>query len=197
MFSTVVRLGCCWTWFCTWAWCCLRLQNIFLYEAIEITEHDGLSIILHQMVIRVCEMKNDLVATDKIQNAAVIMHVRSKVTICLYLIPNNRARSLSTLMAVNVNKNFPHKTKRKRKPNYLFLPFFLSVLAVEHPPSGWCFTDETENRMNQWITRLNHHNLRKAFQYLFIIPSSLILLSLIRAAAGCDLKIYFRMFDMC
>ena len=88
------------------------------------------------MVIRVCEMKNDLAATDKIQNVAVMMHVRSKVTICLYLIPNNRARSLSTLMAVNFNKNFPHKTKRKRKPNYLFLPFFLSVLAVENPSSG-------------------------------------------------------------
>ena len=81
-------------------------------------------------------MENDLAATDKIQNVAVMIHVRSKVTICLYLIPNNRAISLSTLMAVNVNKNFPHKAKRKRKPNYLFLPFFLSVLAVEHPPSG-------------------------------------------------------------
>ena len=56
-------------------------------------------------------MENDLAATDKIQNVAVMMHVGFKVTICLYLIPNNRARSLSTLMAVNVSKDTPHNAK--------------------------------------------------------------------------------------
>ena len=87
------------------------MRNIFVYEAIEITEHDGMTIILHQRVIRVCETDNDAAATEKIQNVAVIIHVRFKVTICLYLIPNNRARSLSTLMAVNVNKDTPHNAK--------------------------------------------------------------------------------------
>ena len=53
-------------------------------------------------------MEIDPAATDKIQNVAVMMYVRFKVAICLYLIPNNRARSLSTLMAVNVNKDTPH-----------------------------------------------------------------------------------------
>ena len=79
------------------------MQNIFVYEAIEVTKHDGITIVVHQMVIRVCEM-----LTEKIQNVAVMMYVRFKVTICLYLIPNHRARSRSTLMAVNVSKDTPH-----------------------------------------------------------------------------------------
>ena len=53
-------------------------------------------------------MEIDPAATDKIQNVAVMIHVRFRVTACLYLIPNNRARSLSTLMAVKVNKDTPH-----------------------------------------------------------------------------------------
>ena len=40
------------------------------------------------------------------------------------------------------------------------------------------------------LMSLNQHTIRNPFQYLFIIPSSLISLSLIRAAAGCDLKFY-------
>ena len=35
-------------------------------------------------------------------------YVRFKVTVCLYLSPNIRARSLSTLMAVIVDKDTPH-----------------------------------------------------------------------------------------
>ena len=81
---------------------------MLVYEAVEITEHNGITIILYRRVIRVCEMEIDPAATDKIQNVAVMIHVRFRVTVCLYLIPNNRARSLSTLMAVNVNKDTPH-----------------------------------------------------------------------------------------
>ena len=45
--------------------------------------------LLHQshntslMIIRVYEMENDSAQTDKIQNVAVMIHVRFKVTICL------------------------------------------------------------------------------------------------------------------
>ena len=38
---------------------------------------------------------------------------RFKVTVCLYLNPNNRARSLSTQMAVAVVKESPQKVKFK------------------------------------------------------------------------------------
>ena len=60
------------------------------------------------MLIRVCKMENDPAATDKILKVVVMIYVRFKVIICLYLVPNNKARSLSTLMAVNVNKDTPH-----------------------------------------------------------------------------------------
>ena len=39
---------------------------------------------------------------------ATMRYVRFKVTVCLYLSPNIRARSLSTLMAVIVDKDTPH-----------------------------------------------------------------------------------------
>ena len=78
-----------------------------MYEAIEITVHESITIIQYQMLIRVCETEDDATATDKIQKVMVMIYMRFKVTICLYLIPNNRARSLSTLMAVNVNKDTP------------------------------------------------------------------------------------------
>ena len=42
----------------------------------------------------------------------------------------------------------------------------------------------------QNVTSLNHYNLRKPFQYLLIIPSFVISLSIIRAADGCDLKLF-------
>ena len=81
------------------------MQNIFVYEAIEITERESITTIPYQMLIRKCETENIAAATEKIQKVAVMIHVRFKVAICLYLIPNNRERSLSGLMAVNVNKD--------------------------------------------------------------------------------------------
>ena len=48
---------------------------------------------------------------DKIQKPIAVTHVLLKVTTCLYLSPSNKARSLSTLIAVNVNKDTAHKIK--------------------------------------------------------------------------------------
>ena len=48
---------------------------------------------------------------DKIQKPVTVIHVLLKVTTCLYLSPSNKARSLSTLIAVNVNKDTAHKIK--------------------------------------------------------------------------------------
>ena len=62
----------------------------------------------YQKLIRICKKENEAAATEKIQKVAVIIQVRFKVTICLYPIPNNRARSLSMLKAVNVNKDTSH-----------------------------------------------------------------------------------------
>ena len=47
---------------------------------------------------------------DKIHMATTIKYVLLKVTTCLYLSPSTRARSLSTLNAVNVNKETTHRS---------------------------------------------------------------------------------------
>ena len=65
------------------------------------------------------EVYNAPAATGKIQKVAVMIHVRFKVTICLFLIPNNRLRSLSTLVAVNVNRNTEHNAKLYMKTSHL------------------------------------------------------------------------------
>ena len=46
---------------------------------------------------------------DIIQNITTITYDRFKVTTCLYLNPNNRARSLSTLIALAVSKDTEDK----------------------------------------------------------------------------------------
>ena len=47
--------------------------------------------------------------------ATTIKYVLLKVTTCLYLIPSTRARSLSTLNAVSVNKETTHRSKPEIK----------------------------------------------------------------------------------
>jgi len=46
---------------------------------------------------------------DISQNITTSTYVRLKVTTCLYLSPNNRARSLSTLIALIVSKDTEDK----------------------------------------------------------------------------------------
>ena len=60
------------------------------------------------MVELLFQMKNDAATLHTIQKVAIMTYVSFKVTFCLYLSPNNRARSLSTLMAVIVDKDTPH-----------------------------------------------------------------------------------------
>ena len=51
---------------------------------------------------------------DKIQKPKTIIHVLLKVTTCLYLSPSNKARSLSTLIAVTVKKDTKQKIKLEK-----------------------------------------------------------------------------------
>ena len=44
------------------------------------------------------------------QRISITTYVFFKVTICLYLSPSNRARTLSMLIAVNVSKDTTHRT---------------------------------------------------------------------------------------
>ena len=53
-------------------------------------------------------MKVNTAIKDSIQKATTVIYVRFKVKVCLYLSPNNRARSLFKLITVIVNKGTPH-----------------------------------------------------------------------------------------
>ena len=105
MFNAFGWLGCCWTWLCIWAWWRRRAQKILAYEAIEINRQHEMTIRPNQGAIRESNTLHRVATKVTIQRVATMIYVRFKVTICLYLSPNNRARSLSTLMAAIVNKD--------------------------------------------------------------------------------------------
>ena len=105
MFSTFGWLGGCWAKSCIWAWWWLRARKIFVYEAIEITRQDDIPIRLHQKVMRKSRWENKPEIKHATQTIAKIIYVRLKVTVSLYLSPNNMARSRSTLMAVIEQRN--------------------------------------------------------------------------------------------
>jgi len=68
------------------------------------------------MDIVIRKLKNNIIATSRqiSQNKATTIHTRLKVTICLYLNPERRARSLSTLIAISVNRDTPPKITPKK-----------------------------------------------------------------------------------
>jgi len=79
------------------------------------------------------------ITTSKKQTAR--QRTRLKVTVCLYLNPRDSARSLSTLMAVAVKKESPHKVKlkvMKVMKRVCHLP--LSIFIKKATKSGWTIT---------------------------------------------------------
>ena len=105
MFSAFSWLGCCWTWSCIWAWWRRRARKILAYEAIEIIRQDEIIMRPNHCAIRKTSMRRRVAITVMIQRVTTMTYVCFRVAICLYLSPNNRARSLSTLMAAIVNKD--------------------------------------------------------------------------------------------
>ena len=59
----------------------------------------------NQRAIRESNLRYRVVTTVIIQRVTTMTYVRFKVTICLYLSANNKAKSLSTLMAAIVIKD--------------------------------------------------------------------------------------------
>ena len=80
-----------------------------MYEKIEIVRHTAIPIVPYHSVIRGFKKHNAEKAAAITQVAIAIRYIRFKVTTCLYLNPNNRARSLSTLSSVKVATDTPHK----------------------------------------------------------------------------------------
>ena len=68
----------------------------------------------HHEGIRGFKKKADAPTMDKIQKPVTVIHVLLKVTTCLYLSPSRKAKSLSTIIAVNVNKDTAHKIKLEK-----------------------------------------------------------------------------------
>ena len=73
------------------------------------TRNNGTPIVISHNVI--CWFKKYIAepTIGRNQRTVTVIYIRFKVTTCLYLSPNNRARSLSTLIAATVNKDTEHK----------------------------------------------------------------------------------------
>ena len=108
MFGAFGWLGWCWTWSCIWAWWRRRARKILAYDVIETNRQDEMIMRPNQRAIRESNVRYRVVTTVIIQRVTTMTYVRFKVTICLYLSPNNKAKSLSTLMAAIVIKDIKH-----------------------------------------------------------------------------------------
>ena len=80
-------------------------------------------------------IKAFMVETSKKQTTR--QRTRLKVTVCLYLNPSNSARSLSTLIAVAVMRENPHKVKLKvLKVKERICPLRLAISNKKATKSG-------------------------------------------------------------
>ena len=74
------------------------------------TRHSNEPMLPHQEVIKGFTWYVNVPETmEKTQRIVTATYVRFKVTTCLYLSPSNKARSLSMLIAVVVNKDTEHR----------------------------------------------------------------------------------------
>ena len=141
MFSGIPPpFACSWPTCCrTWAWCCRSLTKILTWEK---TERNKEIIIPTKATLlaksrETSEYKKPF--TIKARNKQTTkQRTRLKVTVCLYLNPNNSARSLSTLMAVAVVRENPQKKKlREVKVKSKICQFPLETSIKKAAKSGW------------------------------------------------------------
>ena len=82
---------------------------------VVVTKHKAVPNYWYQKSIRIFQtVKVDETTKDKNQKPKAIIYVLLKVTTCLYLSPSNKARSLSTLIAVEVDKDTAHKVEAQK-----------------------------------------------------------------------------------
>ena len=106
MFSWFAWFG-CWAWSCSWVCWWRRVMKIFVWENIDVTRHRNIAMKPYHNIMT--EFQNHVAekAVETTQRVKRIIQARFKVTICLYLSPSKRARSLSTLIVVSVNRDAP------------------------------------------------------------------------------------------
>ena len=80
------------------------MQKIIIHEKTVVVRLQDTTIRPYQKVIRKLTRYDTAATLHTIQKISIREKVRFRVTTCLYLRPNNRARSLSTLTAVTVNR---------------------------------------------------------------------------------------------
>ena len=126
----------------TWPWCCRSLRKILAWEKTErnrevmITTNPTL---LAKSRENKAYIKAFTVESSKKQTTR--QRTRLKVTVCLYLNPSNSARSLSTLIAVAVMREDPHKVKLKvKKVKKRICPLPLAISNKKATKSGWAIT---------------------------------------------------------
>ena len=74
------------------------------------TRHRNVTMLALQEVTSVFTIYIVAATIEQTQKISITTYVFFKVTICLYLSPSNRARTLSMLIAVNVSKDTTHRT---------------------------------------------------------------------------------------
>ena len=151
MFSGIPPpFACSWpTWCRTWAWCCRSLTKILTWEK---TERNKEVIITTNAALLAKSRENSEYMkpfTIKPRNKQTTrQRTRLKVTVCLYLNPNNSARSLSTLMAVAVVRENPQKKKLKQlKVKSKICQFPLETSIKEAAKSGWAITQTQKSHI--------------------------------------------------
>ena len=132
----------CWTLSRTLDWCWRSLRTIFVYENGEIMGQSVKKIIIIILTVFVSKYQTNIINRRAKQPQARTARTRFSVTTCLYLNPKNRARSLSTLRAVDAKTDTPQKATDKdenRWENMIFkiLMSILSTRSIRVAMSGW------------------------------------------------------------
>ena len=131
----------CWTLSRTLDWCCRSLWTIFVYENSEIMRQSVKKIIIIILTVFAWKYQTNIINRRPKQPQARTARTRFSVTTCLYLNPKNRARSLSTLKAVDAKTDTPHKVMDKDECSWEhiseILMSMLSARSIRVTMSGW------------------------------------------------------------
>ena len=131
----------CWTLSRTLYWCCRSLRTIFVYENSEIMRQSVKKIIIIILTVFAWKYQTNIINRTAKQPQPRTARTRFSVTTCLYLNPKNRARSLSTLRAVDAKTDTPHKVMDKDECSWehisQILMSMLSARSIRVTMSGW------------------------------------------------------------
>ena len=131
----------CWTLSRTLDWCWRSLRTIFVYENSEILRQSVKKIVIIILAVFFLKFPTNTVNKGIKQPQARTARTRFSVTTCLYLNPNNKARSLSTLRAVDAKTDTPQKVRDKDecclKHIFHILMSILSARNIRVAMSGW------------------------------------------------------------